>query len=150
MTTSNFEDVAIFLRYFRMDQEEFTPEKLEMRRRFMQEELDEFIEAESQEDRAGMADALIDLVYVAMGTAFLMGLPWEELWAEVHTANMLKIRATRADESKRGTAFDAVKPQGWEPPDIEGVLARHDAALARIHALAGRPIRPIRGGGYSV
>ena len=38
-------------------------------------------------------DALIDLTYVAMGTAYMMGLPWQDLWDEVQRANMSKVRA---------------------------------------------------------
>jgi predicted HAD superfamily Cof-like phosphohydrolase len=71
-----------------------------------------------------MFDALIDLVYVAYGTAHLAGYPWEEGWGDVQRANMQKIRATRADQSERGGTLDVIKPVGWEPPNIEGVLRR--------------------------
>lgn len=90
---------------------------LEFRTKFLQEELDEFIEAHEQGNLADCGDALIDLVYVAYGTADIMGLPWELMWAEVQQANMSKVRATSSDQSKRGTSFDVVKPAGWEPPD---------------------------------
>lgn len=39
-------------------------------------------------------------------------------WKEVHAANMKKVRALRPDDSKRGTAYDVVKPDGWTPPDL--------------------------------
>jgi predicted HAD superfamily Cof-like phosphohydrolase len=73
-----------------------------------------------------MADALIDLVYVAMGTAHLLGLPWEALWNEVQIANMRKVRAAAdASDSKRGSAFDVVKPPGWQPPNIKRILENY-------------------------
>lgn len=65
------------------------------------------------------ADALADLVYVALGTAHLMRLPFDAVWAEVQRANMAKERATGADDprSKRRHSLDVVKPPGWKAPD---------------------------------
>lgn len=77
-------------------------------------------------DHAGAFDALIDLVYVAMGTAHLMGYPWELGWRRVQGANMRKIRAKAdASDSARGHALDVVKPPGWTPPDIEQLLQQY-------------------------
>lgn len=87
---------------------------------FMREELDEFIEAARKQDMEGMADALIDLVYVAKGTAVIMKLPWGELWEDVHFCNMQKRRGTNAKRSD--IAEDLVKPPGWTPPNTMGIL----------------------------
>lgn len=94
------------------------------RRRFLLEELKELVNAQLNDDLPGVADALIDLVYVAMGTAQLMDLPWPALWDEVQRANLAKVRATGIDDprAKRGSALDVVKPEGWHPPDIAAVL----------------------------
>lgn len=74
-------------------------------------------------DHAKAFDALIDLVYVALGTAHLFGYPWLQGWNAVQRANMSKVRA-QADgsDSLRNSSFDVVKPPGWAPPDIEGLL----------------------------
>lgn len=103
-----------------------------------------------------IADGLIDLVYVAMGTAHLHGLPWPDLWREVQRANMSKERCAldhkfedddsgscnatiifirdgeeegrkrcgqpRVKHSARGSIDDVIKPAGWRPPNIRGVL----------------------------
>ena len=61
-------------------------------------------------------DALVDLVYVALGTAHLHGFDFREAWRRVHEANMAKVRADSPEASKRGSAFDVVKPVGWQPP----------------------------------
>lgn len=78
------------------------------------------------------ADALADLVYVALGTAHMMGLPFDAIWAEVQRANMTKERAesARDERSKRQHVFDVVKPAGWTPPDHGPALrkAADDAA----------------------
>lgn len=102
---------------------EIDPDLMEFRIKFMQEELDEFKEGVEEGDHAKMFDALIDLVYVALGTAHFQGYPWQHGWDRVQAANMAKVRA-KADgsDSKRGSAFDVVKPPGWTPPDIEGLL----------------------------
>lgn len=88
---------------------------------------DEAKAAEQYADRAEYTyqlekqlDAIIDLLYVVMGTAYLQGFDEKiltEAWTRVHTANMKKVRAQSAEDSKRGSAHDVVKPDGWEPPD---------------------------------
>ena len=99
---------------------------MEYRSNFMQEELDEFNKAFAEGDIAGMADALVDLVYVAQGTAHMLHLPWEVLWDDVQRANMTKERAAKdGSNSKRGSAWDVVKPEGWVGPNTEGILRDH-------------------------
>jgi hypothetical protein len=41
---------------------------------------------------------------------------------------MQKRRAQSANESKRGSAFDIVKPDGWTPPDLTDLLEGVDSA----------------------
>jgi Phosphoribosyl-ATP pyrophosphohydrolase len=90
----------------------------------MTEELNEFIEGVEECDLAKMFDSLIDLVYVAHGTAHLFGFPWEVGWKMVQDANMTKVRAERADQSERGGTWDVIKPPDFQPPDIKGLLHR--------------------------
>jgi len=87
----------------------------------MLEEVNEFIDGVEENDLAKMADALIDLVYFAKGTALKLGLPWVALWADVQRANMAKERGT----NKRGFKVDAVKPPGWMGPNTSLILAAH-------------------------
>ena len=126
---TNFDDVAAFHERFALPRPArpalLPDDQFFFRDKFMAEELEEFHNAHQHGDLAGAADALIDLVYVAMGTAVMMGLPWQALWAEVQRANMSKVRAAAdGSNSKRGTALDVVKPAGWVGPDIEGVLSK--------------------------
>jgi predicted HAD superfamily Cof-like phosphohydrolase len=85
---------------------------------FLQEELDELSEALYAEDIVGAADALVDLVYVALGTAAFMGLPFNVLFEVVHEANLTKVRAP-VEETKRGHVFDLVKPADFVDPKVE-------------------------------
>jgi predicted HAD superfamily Cof-like phosphohydrolase len=67
-------------------------------------------------------DALVDLVYVVLGTAYLQGFDFNEAWRRVHEANMKKVRALRAVDSKRGSLYDVIKPEGWEAPDLKDLV----------------------------
>lgn len=95
------------------------------RYRFLQEEMNELLRAYHEQDLTGVADALADLTYVALGTAHFCGLPFNEVFAEVQRANMQKERASGSfdNRSKRGHALDVVKPEGWQPPDVVGALS---------------------------
>ena len=128
--TSNFTDVGDFHRKFGLpafpsstEPKPLDPELLQFRIRFLEEELDEFKRASEQGDPIEQFDALLDLVYVAMGTAHLLGFPWQEGWDEVQRSNMAKVRAARdGSDSKRGSSWDVVKPAGWMPPNLKAIL----------------------------
>lgn len=96
------------LRHFRID--------------FMEEELVEYIEASHSGDLAKQLDALVDLVYVALGTAHIQGFDFNEAWRRVHEANMKKVRAVVVTDSKRRSTYDVVKPAGWTPPDLSDLV----------------------------
>jgi predicted HAD superfamily Cof-like phosphohydrolase len=98
------------------------PEDWEYRENFLREELAETVKAYYSNDLAEVADGLIDLIYVAIGTLQLMGIPIAAGWREVQRANMSKHRVSRKEDSKRGHTWDIVKPPGWEPPDWKMVL----------------------------
>lgn len=132
---SDFSDVGDFHRRFALHASDRSPgptgaehdeELMRFRIGFLHEELKEFIEALEKGDLAEAFDALIDLNYVSLGTAHLLGFPWEDGWAAVQAANMAKQRAASdGSDSARGSSFDVVKPPGWTPPDIEGILAEY-------------------------
>ena len=132
ITYHDFRDVGVFHQKFGLDNVIFNPigprevpaDLMEFRLKFLKEELKEFEEGLAENDEAKMADALIDLVYVALGTAHIKGYPWTQLWAEVQGANMAKERAVRSDQSARGSTWDVIKPAGWRPPDIKGILKK--------------------------
>lgn len=128
--SNNFRDVGDFHRRFDLHASDIYPgpvevpeEVLDFRVKFLEEELEEFKKGRAEGDHEQMFDALLDLVYVAMGTAHFLGYPWEDGWDEVQMANMAKVRAAKdGSNSKRGSSFDVVKPEGWQPPQIGQVL----------------------------
>lgn len=91
---------------------------------FLREELTEINDAQAAGDLEKFLDGLIDLVYVACGTAHLAHLPFNRGWALVHAANMLKERASSAGDprSTRKHSLDVIKPPGWKPPDLKPLL----------------------------
>lgn len=110
---------------------------LEFRVKFLYEELGEYVAAlggsyccpdvkfdASKFDAEEAYDGLIDLVVVALGTAYLHGFDFNAGWSRVMDANMKKVRADSADDprSKRKHAIDIVKPIGWEKPVLKDLL----------------------------
>lgn len=119
---SMYNDVRKFQRKFGMLTRgipgHVTQRKLNGRIEFLQEELNEFKVAVEAQDLAEQADALVDLVYVALGTAASLGLPWKALWDDVHRANMAKERGI----THRGHKVDCIKPNGWVGPHTQDIL----------------------------
>ncbi len=120
--TNLLQDIADFHTKFEIPRP-LTPTMLSVddmgyRINFLFEELQELVDGFEQDNFEEMFDALIDLTYVALGTMWMMGVPAAEGWARVHEANMAKVRCKDAKESKRGSALDVCKPEGWKAPDL--------------------------------
>ena len=103
----------------------------EYRVKFLQEELDELKEALASDDKVKVFDALLDLVYVAQGTALFAGIDvqqWNCGMDAVQRCNMSKVRASSAEDSKRGSAFDVKKPDDFVGPEetLESILGLID------------------------
>lgn len=132
------------------------PELYEFRERFVDEEVKEYrdeqpglIEALTADDgqpehrRIALGlheqlDATIDQLYVILGRAYLQfGVDIvHEAWRRVQEANMKKVRCENASDSKRGSTFDVVKPQGWTPPDHHDLVRDHAHEAKRNQAPA--------------
>lgn len=98
------------------------PEVSQFRQMFHMEEAREYAGCAATGDMHGMLDALVDQVYVCLGTAYLHGFDFNEAFRRVHEANMKKVRAMHAGESKRGSSFDVVKSEGWTAPDLTDLV----------------------------
>jgi predicted HAD superfamily Cof-like phosphohydrolase len=84
----------------------------EARYRWMLEELDEFLQAETLYEQS---DAMIDLIYFALGTLVEMGVKPSKLFEIVHDANMRKLwpdSRPRFDGSGK-----TIKPHDWRGPE---------------------------------
>lgn len=111
---TNFQQVAAFHQKYELHPDPNNPEFQKARIAHMTEELTEYVKAVKNEDREGQLDALVDLVYVALGTAYIDKFKFDEAFTEVHNANMKKIRQPSARSE-----WDVVKPEGWQPPKLK-------------------------------
>lgn len=84
----------------------------------IEEEAREFRSAWESRDRTAMIDALCDLLYVTLGAGVQLGVDLEPFFGAVHTANLKKVGGTVRGDGKQ------LKPDGWTPPDIEGLYLR--------------------------
>ena len=69
--------------------------------------------------KANLLKELCDLVYVAVGTAVKLGLPFDEGFARVHENNMTKLvdgKIVRAENGK------ILKPKGYTPVDLSEIV----------------------------
>lgn len=128
--SSIFDDINDF--HTKVLRQEFGPPRLLSedltleRLRFMTEELEEYYEAARKGDMVEAVDGLLDLIYVAAGTLWFMGIPAQQCWDAVQSANMAKVLGT----THRGNRIDAAKPEGWKPPQI-AIAAAIEAAVDR-------------------
>ena len=86
----------------------------------LEEELDELKMAILRGDLSEIADALVDIVVITKGTAVMTGLPWNDLWKEVHRANSEKVPGINPKRPEHD--FDLIKPPGWVAPRIQQIL----------------------------
>lgn len=97
--------------------QQLTVEQHQARAVFMSEEVLEFAEATTPEAEL---DALVDVIYFAIGGMYEMGLKETQVvdaFNKVHNANMAKAAGKKAErESVQVT--DAVKPADWAEPDL--------------------------------
>lgn len=103
---------------------------LEFRLNFLQEELDEAVEAATSGDPAraeDVVDAMIDLCVVAIGTLDAFDVDAYEAWNRVHTKNMQKEPGVKPERPNPLGLPDLIKPAGWTAPthaDNVGLLAK--------------------------
>jgi predicted HAD superfamily Cof-like phosphohydrolase len=91
----------------------------QLRINLLYEEYCEYLKGETEDDLVQIADALADMIYIACGTAVAYGIPLDKVFAEVHRSNMAKLvdgKVIRREDGK------VLKPEGWTPPDVKGVM----------------------------
>ncbi len=114
---------------------------LALRLRLLREEGAEAVEAlaalaQAGGDAAGAqaaaAHELADLLYVVYGTFVALGIDADEVFAEVHAANLRKAGAPRRADGKQ------LRPDGWRPADVASVLERQRRSAPQGRAIAER------------
>lgn len=116
---------------------------LALRVQLVAEEFGETLEAMADADEARVADGIGDLIYVAIDAAVALGIELPPVWQAIAHANLEKFpHCPSCGGSGRHLGLEScevckgrgrvvyfengkvVKPPGWAPPDIVGVLRR--------------------------
>lgn len=105
----------------------------ELRAELIREEAAETVEAIERGDLVGAVDGMCDLFCVVYGTAAEFGIDLAPFWDEVHRTNLAKKGGPVREDGKR------LKPPGWKPPDIAGILARGEGANGEERASGSTP-----------
>ena len=87
-------------------------ERVKSRSGWMLEEVNEFTEAENIYDQA---DAMIDLIYFALGTLVEMGVKPKKLFDIVQNANMSKLWEDGLPHFRENDG-KIIKPKDWQDP----------------------------------
>ena len=116
MINEEFEQVKEFHEKFGSPVSEtpvlMTEERAKFRAGFMLEEVQEFIDSENIYDQA---DAMIDLIYFALGTLVEMGVKPKAIFDIVQNANMSKLWDDGKPRYREGDN-KVMKPPSWEDP----------------------------------
>ena len=93
----------------------------------VQEEVSETREACRTHDIAGAVDGFLDTAYVAItGAIRFAGVEKaRECWEAIMRANTSKIDGTYGETVTDPETGKILKPEGWEAPDIGGILGRY-------------------------
>lgn len=106
------------------------PERALKRYHWMLEEINEFLEADEIVEQA---DAMIDVMYFALGTLVEMGIRPDALFQIVQNANMAKLWPD--GKPHYNAEGKTIKPAGWEDPHGK-LKAEIDRQAAAADALA--------------
>jgi predicted HAD superfamily Cof-like phosphohydrolase len=111
-------DIAELMRHYNFKEQDLTPQRFEFRNSLLSEEYTEYLEALKFNQPEEAVDALIDIVVISLGTLHLLGVNVDSAWAEVHRANMSKLKGTKPGRPSDG--WDLYKPLNWVEPNHSG------------------------------
>ena len=94
-------------------------EQAELYMDLITEEYLETVQAFALRDKVEVADGLADMVWVIMGMANTLNIPFEDVWNEVKASNMSKCTDGKVMKNEDGKVM---KPEGYFRPDIASVL----------------------------
>lgn len=96
-----------------------------LRKRLIEEEvIKETFTAIDNNDLPGIADGIVDSIYVLIGTAVSYGIDLRPVFDAVQAANMAKEGGgTRADGK-------ILKPAGWKAPDVASIIGEQMSRAA--------------------
>jgi len=96
--------------------------RMELRETLILEELEEYLNAEDDNDIVGIADGLADMIYVIIGCSLEYGIPLDEIFNEIHKNNMTKFEGevTYREDGK------IIKNESHKPPNLKKIIYKDD------------------------
>jgi predicted HAD superfamily Cof-like phosphohydrolase len=98
-----------------------------LRIKLLQEEYQEYIQAEKNNDIVEIADALADMLYIINGTCVSYGIPIDKIFQEVHSSNMSKLdsngQVLRREDGK------VLKGPNYFTPKIKEIIDNHASLI---------------------
>ena len=98
--------------------QEPTKENIELYRKLIKEEYEEFLTAIQENDKIEQLDACMDMIWVILGFCYMKGYDVQGAWNEVARSNLSKINQETGKVIKREDG-KVLKPEGWTPPSLE-------------------------------
>lgn len=96
-------------------------DRIDLRKRLLDEEVKEYHDAVEARDLVEVADALGDIIYIAVGSALEFGIPLDKVWDAIQRSNMNKADPATGKVNRRADG-KILKPEGWTPPEIEYII----------------------------
>jgi phosphoribosyl-ATP pyrophosphohydrolase len=89
-----------------------------LRNKLLREETEELCKAQDEGELPHIAKEIADVIFVALGVAVTYGIDMQPVWGLVHASNMAKEGGHTRTDGK------VLKPDGWQPPDIQAEIDR--------------------------
>jgi len=112
-----FRDQEKFMRACDQTVDEFNSQQFTLYLNLIKEEYQELFQANQDNNRLEMLDALIDILVVTIGAIHSMGADAEGAWKEVMRTNFAKIDRETGKVRKREDG-KVLKPMGWQSPQL--------------------------------
>lgn len=112
-----------------------TPERFVFRVKACLEELEEAVAAYQRGDHGEVIDAFLDMDVFGFGGVLEMNVPAGHCFEDIIRANLEKKKG-KLDKRPESGGNDAVKPEGWKPPNHDWVFHLSPVAIhvAKLHA----------------
>ena len=126
---SVFHDQATFMRACGQTTVLENPDQACMYLNLIDEEKKELDVAVEASDEVEEFDAILDILVVCIGYGLSRGWPMVEGWQEVMHSNLAKI-GPDGFVKRRPEDGKILKPEGWQPPDLQRVLSEYAEQIA--------------------
>lgn len=121
------DDTEKFMKHGRqLDKIDFSDEMRMLRIRLLEEEFEEYINAEDRDDLVEIVDGLLDVIVIAWGTllSYIGPNATKAAAIEVARSNLEKVIGEGLPLFREDGKI--IKPEGWRPPQIADVLTDYD------------------------